>query len=289
MFEQWFWTGVPCSLEHNSREIVLDTLKSADARLWSAIQEWVTIIESRSDETEGDHLGRFESQTSESESTDEGVRGLHQRLHLGVHWQGWVQMNTEDFYFVPDLHMTTANIQRGDGLQPGKTLPWAKDLVEYNWSPLSRNQNVNAETHCESAPFQTEPGSGFPCRVEYRPRIDETWFRGTSWSLRWGIRIHRRGQVRGRFPEERQNRSSRHRTWDPRWPRSTICQWDTIESKPTPARTLRNWTLVAATVCQCRSCRMRLSYSANYSPGYLPFYLTTYLSNYLEATWPWDY
>ena len=85
-------------------------------------------------------------------------------------------------------------------------------------------------------PFETEPASGPPCRVEYHPRIDETWFRGTSWSLRWGIRRQRRGQVRGRFPEERQNRSSRHRTWDPRWPCSTICKvrYDRIQADASP-------------------------------------------------------
>ena len=116
-------------------------------------------------------------------------------------------------------------------------------------------------------PIETEPGSGPPCRVGCRPRIDETWFRRTPWSLRWGIRMQRRGQVRGRFPEEAQNRSSRHRTWDPRWPRSTICQWDTIESRPTPTRTLRNRTLAAATVCQYRSCRKRQRYPATRGRG----------------------
>ena len=119
-------------------------------------------------------------------------------------------------------------------------------------------------------PIETEPGSGPPCRVGCRPRIDETWFRRTPWSLRWGIQRQRRGQVQGRFPEERQNRSSRHRTWDPRWPRSTICQWDTIESRPKPARTLRNRTLAAATVCQYRSCRKRQRYPATRGRSWIP-------------------
>ena len=88
--------------------------------------------------------------------------------------------------------------------------------------------------------------------------------------LRWGTQRQRRGQVWGRFPEERQNRSSKRPTWDPRWPRSTICQWDTIESRPTPARTLRNRTLVAATVCQCRWCRKRLRYPATRGRSWIP-------------------
>ena len=44
------------------------------------------MIESRSDETDGDHLGRFESKISAnmSERTDVEVGGLDQRFHLGV-------------------------------------------------------------------------------------------------------------------------------------------------------------------------------------------------------------
>ena len=53
MFEQWFRAGVSCCLKHKSREIVLDTLESANICLWSAVQKWVAIIESRSDEGEG--------------------------------------------------------------------------------------------------------------------------------------------------------------------------------------------------------------------------------------------
>ena len=137
-------------------------------------------------------------------------------------------------------------------------------------------------------PFETEPGSGSPCRVEYRPRIDETWFRGTPWSLRWGIRRQRRGQVRGRFPEERQNRSSRYRTWDPRWPQHDLpVLYDRIQadaSSHTPksdcSRSNRFSVSIVSNASEIFS--HLLTWLLTILPGYLPIKLPrSYLTMWL--------
>ena len=70
-----------------------------------------TIIESRSDETKGDRLGIFESQTSAnmSESTDVEVGGLYQ---LERSLTGLDRDEHRGFDFVLDLHVTIADVQR---------------------------------------------------------------------------------------------------------------------------------------------------------------------------------
>ena len=92
------WTGRQCKCLSNGFELEFHA-SCSPTRARSFWTRWslpmfafevpykrVTIIESRSDETEGDHLGRFESQTSAnmSESTDVEVGGLYQRLHLCI-------------------------------------------------------------------------------------------------------------------------------------------------------------------------------------------------------------
>ena len=141
--------------------------------------------------------------------------------------------------------MTIADIQRGDGLQPGKTLPWAKDHgLGLGWVQLKpvveEPERQRRDTLWESLHLR-------------RNRVELNIVRVLMKPDSVGLHDPRDGGYegrdedrsdRGRFPEERQNRSSRHPTWDPRWPHSTICQWSTIESKPTPAHTLRNRSLV---------------------------------------------
>ena len=77
---------------------------------------------------------------------------------------------TEYFDFVPDLHMTISDFQRGDGLQPGKTLPWAKDHgLGFGWvqlnSVVEEPERQRRETLWESLHLRRNRGADL--RVEF--------------------------------------------------------------------------------------------------------------------------